>query len=215
MKKFLLTLTAVAGLTAASQAQEFGFEKGNFIVEGNFNSSNTNNKGTKEKNSAFNFNPKAGYFVTDKIAVGVDFGFGQSKKTTFNNDIKTVATDKAFGVGAFGRYYFLEVGSRFKTYTEVGVGYANTKTGEKEIDGTVADADKAYKVNGFGANAGIGANYFLTDKIAINFAFADVISYGSTKADVDGAKASTAFNTNVNVFNNFFDNATFGLTFKF
>jgi len=28
-----------------------------------------------------------------------------------------------FGVGAFGRYYFLEVGSRFKTYAELGAGY--------------------------------------------------------------------------------------------
>ncbi|MDR2281566.1 MAG: outer membrane beta-barrel protein [Sphingobacterium sp.] len=214
MKKFLLTLTAVAGLTAASQAQEFGFEKGNFIVEGNFNSSNTNNKNTKEKNSTFNFNPKAGYFVTDKIAVGVDFGFGQEKNTTVNatTDVKTIKTDKNFGVGAFGRYYFLEVGSRFKTYTEVGVGYANTKAGETKVGDVKTDA---VKVNGFGANAGIGANFFLTEKIAVNFAFANVISYGSAKADLDGAKASTAFNTNVNVFNNFFDNATFGLTFKF
>ncbi|MFD2553492.1 outer membrane beta-barrel protein [Sphingobacterium tabacisoli] len=212
MKKFLLTLTAVAGLTAASQAQEFGFEKGNFIVEGNFNSSNTNDKGTKAKTSGFNFNPKAGYFVTDKIAVGVDFGFGQDKKTTYAADIKTVATDKNFGVGAFGRYYFLEVGSRFKTYTEVGVGYMNEKIGEKKVGDVKTDAAK---FNGFGANAGIGANFFLTEKIAVNFAFADVVSFNSRKADVDGAKAETEFNTNVNVFNNFFNTAKFGLTFKF
>lgn len=212
MKKLLLTLTAVAGLTMASNAQEFGFGKGNFLVEGNFNSSNTNDKNTKEKTATFNFNPKAGYFVTDKIAVGLDLGFGQNKETTYdNNDVKTIDTEKAFGIGAFGRYYFLEVGSRFKTYTEVGVGYANT-TGETKV-GT--DTNDLPKVNGFGANAGIGANYFLTDKIAINFAFADVISFGSAKVDVDGAKSVTAFNTNVNVFNNFFETAKFGLTFKF
>ena len=213
MKKFLLTLTAVAGLTAASQAQEFGFERGNFIVEGNFNSSNTNNKNTQEKNASFVFNPKAGYFVTDKIAVGVDLTFGQDKNTKVASDIKTISTDKVFGAGAFGRYYFLEVGSRFKTYTEVGVGYANVQEGEVEVDGTTTV--DAVKVNGFGANAGIGANFFLTEKIALNFAFADVVSFGSAKQDVDGAKASTAFNTNINVFNNFFETAKFGLTFKF
>lgn len=214
MKKFLLTLTAVAGLTAASQAQEFGFEKGNFIVEGNLTTTNTNDKATKAKTSLLNFNPKAGYFVTDKIAVGVDFAFGQDKKTTYAGDIKTVATDKNFGVGAFGRYYFLEVGSRFKTYTEVGVGYANEKNGEKKVGDVKTDA---VKVNGFGANAGIGANFFLTEKIAVNFAFANVLSFKSSKVDVDGAKAQTEFNTNVNVFNNFFDNENvkFGLTFKF
>ncbi|SKB48362.1 outer membrane protein [Sphingobacterium nematocida] len=212
MKKFLLTLTAVAGLTAASQAQEFGFEKGNFIVEGNLATNNTNDKGTKAKTSVLNFNPKAGYFVTDKIAVGVDFGFGQDKKTTYAGDIKTVATNKNFGVGAFGRYYFLEVGSRFKTYTEVGVGYTNEKLGETKVGDVKTDA---VKFNGFGANAGIGANFFLTEKIAVNFAFADVVSFNSRKADVDGAKAETEFNTNVNVFNNFFNTAKFGLTFKF
>ncbi|WP_033564213.1 outer membrane beta-barrel protein [Sphingobacterium sp. SYP-B4668] len=212
MKKILLTIVAVAGLTVASKAQEFGFGKGNFIVEGNFTSSNTNDKATKEKTSAFIFNPKAGYFVTDKIAVGVQLGFGQGKETTYVADVKNVATDKAFTVGAFGRYYFLEVGSRFKTYTEVGVAYANEKIGEIKVGDNTTDATK---FNGFGANAGIGANFFLTEKIAVNFAFADVISYGSRKADLDGAKATTAFNTNVNVFNNFFDTAKFGLTFKF
>lgn len=212
MKKILLTLTAVAGLTVASQAQEFGFGKGNFIVEGNFNSSNTNDKNSKEKTASFNFNPKAGYFVTDKIAVGVDLGFGQTKNTKVVNDIKTVGTNKSFGVGAFGRYYFLEVGSRFKTYTEVGAGYANLNQGESKVGDVKTDGIKS---NGFAANAGIGANYFLTEKIAINFAFADVISYGTLKADVDGAESVSAFNTNVNVFNNFFETAKFGLTFKF
>lgn len=211
MKKFLLTLTAVAGLTVASQAQEFGFEKGNFIVEGNFKSSNENDKGADTKISSFNFNPKVGYFVTDKIAVGVNFGFGQEKENVKTS--KTVTTEKNFNVGAFGRYYFLEVGSRFKTYTEVGVGYNNIKGEEIKVDGTVTK--EADKLNGFGAKAGIGANYFLTDKIAINFAFADVVSFNSRKADVDGAKATTDFNTNVNVFDNFFAKSTFGLTFKF
>ncbi|GGH16219.1 porin family protein [Sphingobacterium alkalisoli] len=212
MKKLLLTMTAVAGLTFASNAQEFGFEKGNFLVEGNFNSSNTNDKNAKEKTATFNFNPKAGYFVTDKIAVGLELAFGQNKETDYeNDDLKLVDTEKAFGIGAFGRYYFLEVGSRFKTYTEVGAGYVNT-TGETKVG---AESEDLPKVNGFGANAGIGANYFLTDKIAVNFAFANVISFGSTKADVDGAESVTSFNTNVNVFNNFFNEATFGLTFKF
>lgn len=209
MRKFLLTLTAVAGITFATKAQEFGFEKGNYIVEGNLSSSNTNDKNSREKNASFNFKPKAGYFITDKIAVGIDLAIGQDKNTVFNNDIKTVNTDKTFGIGAFGRYYFLEVGSRFKTYTELGIGYRNLK-GDMKVDGTKNDE---IKIKGFGANAGIGANYFLTERIAINFAFADVISYGSDK--VDGGKSSTSFDTNINVFNNFFDNATFGLTFKF
>ncbi len=215
MKKLLLTVTAVAGLAFVSNAQEFGFDKGNFIVEGSFQSSNTNDKNTKEKESAFNFTPKAGYFVTDKIAVGVELGFGQNKETSYSgpdNDIKNVASQNVFGAGVFGRYYFLELGSRFKTYTEVGVGYLSL-TGEDKVGADPAVKDP--KVNGFGANAGVGVNYFLTDKIAVNFAFGDVLSYGSLKVDEDGQKAVSSFNANINVFDNFFNTAQFGLTFKF
>lgn len=211
MKKLLLTLTAIAGLTFASNAQDFGFKKTDFIVEGNFQATSVNNKNTDEKFSEFNFTPKFGYFVSDKIAVGVEFAFGQEKETTQQTAGETINKDNVFGVGAFGRYYFLELGSRFKTYTELGAGYLGTKS-EVEVAGTTTENPK---VNGFGANLGIGANYFLTDKIAINFAFTDVLSYGSAKADVDGAKSVSVFNANVNQFNNFFSNATFGLTFKF
>ncbi len=212
MKKLLLTVTAVAGLAFVSNAQEFGFDKGNFIVEGNLQGSTVNNKNDDSKVSAFQFNPKAGYFVTDKIAVGVELGFGQNKETTNPVAGKTVETDKIFAAGVFGRYYFLELGSRFKTYTEVGVGYASI-TGDEKVGSDPAVKDPA--VNGFGVNAGVGVNYFLTDKIAVNFAFGDVLSYASAKEDVDGAKAVSSFNANINVFDNFFNTAQFGLTFKF
>lgn len=207
MKKLLLTLTAVAGLTFASQAQEYGFSKGNFIVEGNLNVNTENNKNTEVKTTQFNFTPKAGYFVTDKIAVGVNLGFGSDITDNKNTNVKNSAN--AFGAGVFGRYYFLEVGSRFKTYAEVNADYANTRT-KVTTAGNSVDGPKA---NGFGVNAGIGANYFLTEKIAVNFAFANVIGYNTSK--VKGHESVNEFGVNVNNFNNFFNTATFGLTFKF
>jgi len=207
MKKLLLTLTAVAGLTLASNAQEFGFEKGNFIVEGSFGVSTLNNKNDDSKESSFQITPKAGYFVTDKIAVGVSLGYGQDKNTTNPAAGKHEETESAFSAGVFGRYYFLDLGSRFKTYTEAGVGYVNSTIEETDVD--------KLKANGFGAGLGLGVNYFLTDKIAVNFALADIINYSTAKVDVDGAESVSSFNANVNVFNNFFSTAKFGLTFKF
>jgi len=212
MKKILLTLTAVAGLTFASNAQEFGFEKGNFIVEGSLQASSTNNKNSENKESAFQFTPQAGYFVTDKIAVGIGLGYGRGKETTNTTAVKTVRTDEVFAAGVFGRYYFLDLGSRFKTYTQVNLAYANT-TGEEKLGSDPAVKDPA--LNGFNAGAGVGVNYFLTNKIAVNFALADVISYSTAKYDVDGAKSVNTFNANLNVFDNFFSTAKFGLTFKF
>lgn len=211
MKKFLLTLTAVAGLTVASQAQEFGFEKGNFIVEGNLGFSTKDNKNTEVKTTGFSFNPQVGYFVTDKIAVGVYAKVGTSNEDQYKEGVDIQEKSNTFDIGAFGRYYFLEIGSRFKTYAELAAGYES----ENGKTVTAGNSVKDPKVSGFGANAGIGANFFLTDKIAVNYKFADVIGFNTSKVDVDGAKATTSFGANVNSFENFFSSGQFGLTFKF
>lgn len=209
MKKILLTLTAVAAFTFATKAQQFGFEKGNFLVEGAIQVGTEDDKNISEKSSSFLIAPKAGYFVTDKIAVGVQLGFGQTKETDYSGASDVYTKENAFGVGAFGRYYFLEVGSRFKAYSELGVGYTTTKVGLTETD------DKGLKNNGFGVNGGIGANFFLTEKIALGYQFANVIGFNNSKVDVDGAKASNEFYVNLNSFENFFNSGQFSLTFKF
>ncbi|NGM64411.1 outer membrane beta-barrel protein [Sphingobacterium sp. SGR-19] len=211
MKKLLLTLTAVAGLTVASKAQEFGFQKTDFIVEGFINSSNANDKQEEEKVSKFNFNPKFGYFVSDKIAVGLELAVGNTKTTDYSGENDVYEKGNNFGIGAFGRYYFLEVGSRFKTYAELGAGY--NQVGGEFNNGT--ETTELDKTKGFGVNAGVGANYFLTNNIAVGFSFGNVVAFNSSKVDVDGAKAQNEFTTNINVFDNFFNTAHFGLTFKF
>lgn len=209
MKKLLFTLTAIAGVTMVSQAQEYGFGKGNILLEGNLGFSTVDNKNAEIKETNFNFTPKVGYFFTDKLAAGVNINVGTSHEDDYGDETKNKAN--SFGAGLFGRYYFLELGSRFKTYAEVNADYASTKS---EL--TVADnTTKGPKTNAFGVNGGVGANYFLTDKIAVNFALSNIIGFNTSKVDEDGAKATNDFGVNLNQYNNFFDAATFGLTFKF
>lgn len=208
MKRLFIALIAISGLATTANAQEFGFAKGNVIIEGNIGFNSTNNKNTEEKESAFNFNPKVGYFLTDKFAIGVDVAFNTMKAEdeTVGSEVKT----NAFGAGVFGRYYFLELGKRFKTYTEIGVAYGNNKTETTPATGATTITEKA---NGFAIGAGVGASYFLTEKIALNFALVDLIGYRSLKPD--GGKAVSEFGLNAGNVNNIFDAATFGLTFKF
>lgn len=192
---------AVFGLSNVN-AQEivptYGFDEGSILLEGGLGLNNTKDKNTDTKNNFFTINPKLGYFITDDFAVGVEAGYTASKKTVAGNTSNDV---NAFGAGVFGRYYFLEVGNRFKTYTELGVGYDRSK-----------DKINDYKSDGFGAGLSLGINYFVTDNIAISFGLADVLSYRSAK--VDGGKAVSGFEGNLNLFNNFFDTAQFGLSFK-
>lgn len=215
MKKLLLlTAVAVFGLTnvnAQDEEQTFGFEKGDIIVEGllNFSSSKDDDGDFEEKNSSFNFNPKAGYFINDKFAVGIELAVGSSKQeVTFEGDSAEDKTS-SFSAGAFARYYFLDLGKRFKPYAEAGVGFGNSTLEEEGID-------EDLETSGFGIGVDLGVNYFVTRNFAINFGLTDVLSYSSTKAERgDFEVDNTSFNGNLNLFNNFFDAAQFGLTWIF
>ncbi len=210
MKKLVLSLVAVAafGFTANAQEKEkptYGFQEGNFMIEGSFQISDKVNKnsdsGNKDKVTTYKFNPKVGYFLSDKVAVGASLAFGKGEQEFFNDKVAT-----NLYAGLYARYYFLELGNRFKTFAEVGVGYD-----QKEISAT------KNKLTGIQAGIDLGFNYFVTEKLAVAFTLGNVFSYGNHDHKIDGSKQGTISETdaNVNVFNNFFDNATFGLVYKF
>lgn len=202
MKKLMVMAAfAVFGLsnvTAQEAETTYGFEEGSIMLDGSLGFNSTNNKNTDVKTNGFSINPQVGYFLTEDFAVGVEASYNTLKRTVSGTD---TSDEAAFGAGVFARYYFLDLGKRFKTYTELGVGFGSNK-----------DKISDYKTNGFGAGLNLGINYFVTDNIAISFGLADVLSFNSNKAD--GGEAVTEFNANINVFNNFFETAQFGLLFK-
>jgi len=208
MKKIILTVAAVFafGFANAQDKKEskggFGFSEGDVFVEGSISTASTNDKNSDTKTSSFEFNPKAGYFLSDKFAVGVELGIGSGKTTVAGTN---TAKSSNFNFGAFGRYYFLDLGQRFKTYTEFGFNVGSDKTG---VSTTV-------KTNTFNVGAGLGMNYFVTPKVAISFGLGNVINFGSSKTDMSGDKGSSNMNVNLNVFNNFFNTPTFGALYKF
>lgn len=213
MKKLVLSLVAVAafGLTANAQEKEkptFGFQEGNVMIEGSFQIQDQvvkdSDSGLKEKTTHYKFNPKVGYFLSDKFAVGASLGFG--KGNVGSDVLGSDVTGTTLYAGAFARYYFLELGNRFKTYAEVGIGYEEGKVSSVK-----------YKETGLAAGIDLGFNYFVTENLAVTFALGNVFSYRNYNMKNDGTKLGTVSETeaNLNVFNNFFDNATFGLVYKF
>lgn len=204
-------MLAVAGLSFASKAQMYGFEKGNVILEGAIGVNSSDNQTKEIKTSSFNIAPKIGYFLSDKGAIGVQLGYGESKETDYSGSKDTYTKGDQLHLGVFGRYYLLEVGSRFKAYGEAAVGY--TSAGGERNNGTTTT--KFDKVNSFDVNAGIGANFFLTEKIAIGYQFTDLIAFNTAKLNTSGAKSTNNFRVNLNSFDNFFNAGQFSLTFKF
>ena len=203
-------MIALVGLAYGSNAQSFGFTKGDGLLEGAIGVNSSDNKNTEKKLTSFNVSPKFGYFISNKTAIGVQVSYNQSKSTNYANANETYTLTNGLGVGVFARYYFLEVGPRFKAYGEAGLGY--TSNGGESSNGTTTV--KFDKTNTIGVNGGVGANFFLTDNIAIGYQFANVIGFSTTKANTSGAKASNEFNVNLNSFSNFFNSGQFSLTFK-
>ncbi len=213
MKKLIvmaaLAVFGVSNVTAQEDEKTYGFDQGDVFLEGTFSYfSNKNNNEPVTTESGFNFTPKVGYFVSEEFAVGAQLGLSSFKDEIESQNQTFEEKLTGYNVGVFGRYYFLDLGERFKTYGELGVNYSGTNY-DDGIDGT--DDRKA---NGFGANLGLGLNYFVTERFAISFVLSDILSYNSAKADEEGAESRSSFNANLNVFNNFFATAQFGLLYK-
>ena len=142
----------------------------------------------------------ASILLNDDFALGAQLDFGTFKREEQGND---TAEDNFFGAAVFGRYYFLDLGQRFKTFTELGIGYGRTN-----------DKLNDFKTNNFGAGLDLGINYFVTEKIALTFGLDDILSFNSSKVDASGAKASNEFNFGIGEVNNpFGGTANFGILF--
>lgn len=195
MKKIILTVAAVFALTFANaqdkKESSFGFGKGDIYLGGRISYSSDDNGTTKTTSTTLA--PEIGYFISENLALTL----GLNSTSTDNGTNKP----SEFDVNVGGRYYFLNLGDRFKTFTNFGIGF-----------GSYDPDNGSDKTSLLGVHGGLGINYFITPKLAIDFGLSDVLSYESAKT---GSVKQTSTNLNVNVFNNFFNAASFGLIYKF
>jgi outer membrane protein len=182
MKKFLLFAMMLFAFQLSS-AQTFA--KGDTFVEG------TVKFVTSDDVKTFNLNPTVGYFLTDKFAAGVTVNT-QSTKTA------GVQTSDSFGIGVFGRCYFLNIGEHFTTFSQLAI---------------TSNSDKAADTKTLNANIGLGANYFITKNLSLVLSVADLVSYASVKAG--NASAVNTTTVGFSGVTNPFATPTFGLNYRF
>lgn len=158
--------------------------------------------------NSFTFSPRLGYFLNEKIAIGIDLNLNSTKtELDLSSDV-----NKTFGLGGFGRYYFSE--GKFSLFGQLGVNYQSEKTESTQGVITPPATEVVYtvtssKVNGIGLGLSAGANYFISNYFALE-TFIGVLNYSSLKADVPGAKARNNFNLGIDL-----SNIGFGLLYKF
>ena len=195
MKKIILSAIAVCafGFANAQDKESYGFASGDMYLGGTISYS-SDDDGTV-KTTSNTIAPEFGYFLSDNLALTA----GLELTSEDNGTTKPKTTVISVG----GRYYFLNVGERFKTFTNFGL-----RSGS--IDSGVTGAEKTSTL---GLGAGIGVNYWITSKWSVDFGLTDVFSYTSSKT---GPANTTSMNLDINnKYNNIFAAAKLGLIYKF
>ncbi|WP_394666910.1 OmpW family outer membrane protein [uncultured Chryseobacterium sp.] len=166
MKKLLLAgAVALFGLSNAQMT------KGDWVISGNtgigFNNMETKTKVNGQsfdgpKVSSFSVTPSVGYFVIDKLAVGIDLGF--TSVTTKDSGDKTTISN--FSVMPTATYYFAN-SSKFVPFLGAGIGYA---TGKSKYTSTLLGTTTSNEVStdGLAWKAKGGVTYMATQSLGIN-----------------------------------------------
>jgi len=144
-------------------------KKGNWMVGGSLGSMGYSFEG---KSFNINVNPRAGYFVSDGVAIGLSLNGGYQS-------VKDAKDDWTYGVAPFIRYFFPEGSSatgRFFGQGEVGIAGANNGS-----DVTLA------------AGVGLGYAHFITRSVALEA----VVGYNYSKANNASATAQNGLGFNL------------------
>jgi hypothetical protein len=122
MKTIKLNLLFTLFLSTISNAQ---ITKGNWMMGGQFSFSYRNEK-IINNNGDLNFStdnvdlfqiliePRIGYFLKDKIAIGLKIGF----ENTFTNQLPISIENSQFSFSPYIRYYFLNIDSNYNLFIE-------------------------------------------------------------------------------------------------
>ncbi len=168
MKKILLAIIVIASFSVTHVNAQL--QRGNVLVGGDIANFDIGLK----KNTGYDIqlNPKAAWFLNDKIAIGPDLAFGLSKA---NKESSTV-TD--YSVGALARYYL--VPSQLNTESLL----RHTRAffeGNVGISGRNV-SDGGGTTNGLGLGIGPGIAYFITPSIGLEalLKYEGLVGFGST-----------------------------------
>jgi len=144
------------------------------------------------KYTEFDFNPYVGYFVIDKLPVGLFIDYEYMKEVDKEDDDTWKTSD--FTIGPFVRYYIADV-KGFFPYVEGRVGFGSYK----ETDEYSGNKDE-WKSKIFTYKLGAGATYFLTDHVGLDlFLGYDHDSYKYEEDDYEETETYSSLEVNLGI----------------
>jgi len=216
MKKISLLTIAILFATAMSSFAQTS--KGTLFLGGGLGFTSTSEKEKTsnsttdgDKNFSYSINPGVGYFISDKLALGLDFGFRGNNTTTTQGIIDPEEIElksTLLNVTPYARYYWM-VGDNFGfTGTlGIGIGSGSTKTS------TNSNTTTTSKISTLEVGLRPGIVFFPTSKVGLeaNFGFVGFSSFTDKNPNDSSNKTITSsFGLNANTIT-----PTFSLGFRY
>ncbi|MDX5427309.1 MAG: porin family protein [Bacteroidota bacterium] len=167
------------------------FESGTIQATGgiNFNSGSTETDGVDQfKNSGFGIQLGGGYFIMDRVSVGLGIAFNSAKNTNVGagqNQGDIVNKSTQFLIAPYARYYFPYT-DRFSAFGQFHFAYGSGSS-ETENGGTTVDGPSQSLIN---VGVAPGFNYFLTETFALEMRYG-FLGYQSVKTEQDNGNGGT------------------------
>jgi hypothetical protein len=209
-KLFLLGIMILA-LSSGSIAQPAagkGFVGGSFSISASNNKQKSGSTTTENwKSTNFSIGPRAGFFLSDNLAVGAGVGFSRSSTTypnyLMNND--RVVRSSNFSLSPFARYYFGidNVGFFAEANSSLGYGRSKVTLGNTTTEGP--------KTSSFSMGIAPGFYFYVNENLSLDTRFGFLgFSRSQSKNNDDNKNITNGFSMD------FSPNALyFGLLFHF
>ncbi len=184
MKKvFLVTVALLMYINSQAQTSQGSILVGAGI---GFNSSNNKNKDGDftSKSSTSNLFVGGGYFLDDKLALGIDLNFGSSSNSSnqdANPDLEKT-TSTTFGISPFARYYYM-LDDKFGFFGQLAIPISSS---QNKFEG-----DKQGSSIGAGLELKPGMVFFPNSKFGIESSIGLLGLVNTTNKDKDGNKTSS------------------------
>ena len=214
MKLFMMMTALIIGLATTAQAQ---VGKGLFaggslgFTMGGTNYQNGSNTTKGPTSSSFNVTPRIGYYFTDNIAAGIQFGFaGTSGK--INGIVVTKTSSNTLSVGLFGRYA-LPLGDegKFAFTGDLNLGFSATN-GKSETGSLSVKSDPISQIS---VGIAPGILFFPTPKIGLEAGLGNILALTATTETEANNNDNKIKSTQIQIFNISTLGFYFGLNYYF
>jgi len=186
LSTMMLLLTTLSAYVSSAQT-----EKGSFLLGGTAGASSLHTDSPSSylgqyKATTVYLSPNIGYFVIDKLALGLSASISAGK-TSYEN-IDAYSRNTTFGAGPFVRYYFPMDRWAIFPYVSYSLSTTNTKGRSFGYD-PILTTNYHYNTTQKTFSAGVGATYFITRNIGLE-GIVSYQAYNSTNRDLPDTEQS-------------------------